>query len=110
MSQPQTKSLRSKRASTELDRILAGECLDDSTELARALEQAIPAAEEWLGSDIALELTGRGWVARYRCGSYRHTLTGPWRTPFSSAEDAIQALVDRANAARARAAAEELAL
>lgn len=78
-----------------LTKIAAGETLESSDEICRAMREIMPAAEQWVGRDIVLECDERGWSVRYTHGnSYRDRLTDRYGYRFTCAEDAIEALVD----------------
>lgn len=82
-------------ATPNIAKIAAGEALESSDELCRAMREIMPAAEQWVGRDIVLECDERGWSVTYTRGnSYRDRLTDRYGYRFTCAEDAIHALAD----------------
>lgn len=77
-----------------LAKIAAGDALDSSDAIYRAMREIAPEAEKWVGREFVLECDGRGWLIRYTTGnSYRDRIADRYGYPFTCAEDAIEALV-----------------
>ena len=80
-----------------LDRIAAGESLEASDDIMKAMREIIPAAEHWVGQKFVLECNEKGWSIAYTHGNnYRDRLTDWGDRRWRMAEDAIQALAELA--------------
>ena len=98
-------------ATPMLDNIAAEGCLDDSTEIRRAVEElneryAAGAGASPLGLDISLRCTAQGWAIFYDAGN-SGVLTPRGRAAFSMAEDAIHALREKVDGWIVRAEGED---